>query len=244
MPLVDDVRWFEIGPEFALTVAFVVAGLVGVRTAAASRGVRTPRSAWGRAFGYFGVCWAAAWATGVTPTVFSDAPVSADQWSSASWWVWMAGSAAVIVIAYGLIWPRGTLTHGRPRQAAWSLGFGLAWGLAQGQLYLTFWSIAERIFGAGFLAGVGVWLAISAFTGIWQDQYWDRLVSPEHNIAAWNARKVVLCHVPNLVVTLTFLGVHQNGLIFVLLQTAALVLSCWFMRFPGPTSAGAVTRAG
>ena len=56
-----------------------------------------------------------------------------------------------------------------------------------------------------FLAGVGVWLAISAFTGIWQDQYWDRLVSPEHNIAAWNARKVVLCHVPNLVVTLTFL---------------------------------------
>ena len=35
-------------------------------------------------------------------------------------------------------------------------------------------------------------LAVGTFLGLWHALYWDRKVAPEHNIEAWNLRKVLL----------------------------------------------------
>jgi hypothetical protein len=57
-------------------------------------------------------------------------------------------------------------------------------------------------------------------------------VTPEHNIVEWNGRKVLLAHTPNLIATLTYLTLHGNMGIFILLQTIALLSSTYFMHFP------------
>jgi hypothetical protein len=73
---------------------------------------------------------------------------------------------------------------------------------------------------------------ISAFLGLWHQFYWDIYVAPEHNILEWNIKKVLLAHIPNIVITLTYLSLYGNSGVFVLCQTFALVASTYFMRFP------------
>jgi hypothetical protein len=80
-------------------------------------------------------------------------------------------------------------------------------------------------------------LLLSAFQGVWHAAYWDVHVAPEHNVPEWNLRKVVLCHVPNLLATLTFYAVSGSAVWFVVLQTVSLVLSATAMRFPRPSRA-------
>jgi hypothetical protein len=83
-----------------------------------------------------------------------------------------------------------------------------------------------------------VWLVsfavISAWQGAWQDLYWDVRVSPEHDTPQSIRRKVVASHVPNVVVTLTYLVIHGNLAIYVMLQGLALASASVGMRFPAP----------
>ncbi len=199
------------------------------------RGTYSPNSAVIRALAYFAVCWIIAGLSGVTATVFGEAIATSSQLQSVEWWMSTVGCLTVIVVAYGVIWPKGTVTHDRRRHTPMVLGFGLLWGISQGQLYLAIRMGAAEINDNRLVIGVLTFGVISTVTGLWHDRYWDRFVSPPHNIQAWNGRKVVFCHVPNLVVTLTYLAVHDNHAIFVALQTLALVLSTWFMHFPAPT---------
>ena len=59
-------------------------------------------------------------------------------------------------------------------------------------------------------------------------------MAPPHNIESWNLRKVLVCHVPFLLLALTHLAVFDNGLLFVLWQAAAMTFAAWHMRFPPP----------
>ncbi|NJN79474.1 MAG: hypothetical protein HC797_02855, partial [Anaerolineales bacterium] len=75
-------------------------------------------------------------------------------------------------------------------------------------------------------------LIISTFKGIWQSQYWDIYVSPEHNIPEWNLKKVLLGHIPNLICTLSYLALFGNAFLFLSFQTTGLMICAYYMHFP------------
>lgn len=196
--------------------------------------------AWRRALVYFAVCWIVSAATGTLGRLLRG-PVVDHPADAAFWWS-TAGCTTLILVAYWVIWPIGTLTHGRRFQPAWHLAFGLLWGLSEGQLFLSVHTLATRLVDNRWAAAGIAFVVIAAFLGVWHDRYWDRFVAPEHNIVEWNGLKVLCCHVPNLVATLSYLTVFRAPLPFVLLQTLALVGSTLYMRFPAPGD-GAVNAA-
>lgn len=178
---------------------------------------------WVRAGIYFAVCLLIGSVSGVLPDAVGDP----DPWA-------VAGCLLLEVVAYGVIWPIGTFTQDRPRDWV-SPAFGLVWGLCEAQLLLSGYVLVEQL-GLGKPATVGLaFVLLSAFQGVWHALYWDIKVAPEHNDPAWNLRKVLLCHVPNLLATLGFYAVSGSALWFVLFQTVSLTLSSMAMRFPRPS---------
>jgi hypothetical protein len=138
----------------------------------------------------------------------------------------------VVLVGYGLIWPRGTLTHGRPLDWRATLLFGPLWGISEGLLFVSIWLMTGWLSDVLWVRWLLAFLSIAAFIGIWHAAYWDVHVAPDHNIAAWNGRKVVFAHVPNLAVTLAHLALFDQPWLMVLCQAIALTLSTHFMRFP------------
>lgn len=191
----------------------------------------SPRLAWLRAAVYFAACFGIAAASGTLQTVLSQPLATAEQLANAGWIAWTLLCIAVQLWGYAYIWRKGTLHHGRPLNLLAVLVFGTLWGLAEGLLFLSVYRVFAG-FLDGFWATAAAFLIIAAFLGLWHQFYWDIYVAPEHNISAWNLRKVLLAHVPNLVVTLTYVTLFGNLGIFVLLQTFALLVSTFFMRFP------------
>lgn len=205
------------------------------------------RTAWRRATIYFTVCWFVATGTGSLQAVWGRPLATNAQLSDPLWWIWTAVCTAVILVGYGYIWPKGTLTHGRKLNIPAVLIFGFFWGTSEGLLFITVWSIIDFIVaGTGYwsplLVGVATFLVLSTFKGIWHSQYWDIYVSPEHNIEEWNLRKVLLAHTPNLIVTLIHLNVFLSVGLFVIWQTIALMLSAYFMHFPFPSQPNSDTE--
>lgn len=193
-----------------------------------------PRSAWVRAFIYFAVCWVIAWLSGAFEVIFNQPFLTPSADITIFWLVWTAVCTVVILVGYGIIWPMGTLTHGRPLVWPAVLVFGLAWGISEGLLFVSVWLMVGRFSANGWLICIITFLILSTFKGVWHSQYWDIYVSPEHNIEAWNLRKVLLAHTPNLIVTLIHLTLFNSMGLFILWQTAALMLSTYFMHFPSP----------
>lgn len=191
-----------------------------------------PGRAWLRATIYFVVCFMVAHFTGALSLVLNQSLASAEDLRDVRWILFTLLCVAVEVWGYVYLWPRGTLTHGR--QLYWSvvLTFGLVWGLSEGLLFLSVFVLASKF----IVSKIVVWLVsftlISMFLGLWHQFYWDIYVAPEHNILEWNIKKVLYGHIPNIVITLTYLSMYGNAGIFVLCQTFALVASTYFMRFP------------
>ena len=192
----------------------------------------SPKRAWGIAGIYFTVCFLISWAMGVLPRLLSEPIATTAQLENPRWWLFTTLCFAVILVGYGIIWAKGTLTHGRPLIMPALLIFGLLWGLSQGQLFVSIWTIVHRLISNDFWTYVVSFLMISSFVGLWHSQFWDIHVSPEHNILEWNGRKVLFVHIPNLLLTLAYLTWQGNAGIFVLLQTLALLISTFVMRFP------------
>jgi hypothetical protein len=227
----------------AVTVVAVLAaiGLVGFLVELRGRATMEDRAAvppepglaWLRAGAYFCACVLVAWCTGALATVhLRDAFTNTSGWSSGGWWAFTLVCVAVEFVAYWIIWPRGTYTLDRPRDLRWQVPFGLAWGVCQGLLFLSIWFAISALDVSGRTAGVLAFVAIATYQGLWHGLYWDRYVAPEHNDPAWNLPKVLCCHVPNLAVTLAYLTVIGNPVMFVSFQTIALLGSTIFMRFP------------
>ncbi len=160
------------------------------------------------------------------------APATQAQLADGRWWLGLVVVLAIVAIAYGVVWPAGTHTHGRKRDLPAELSFGLLWGLSEGQLFLCIWLSFETLLPAGWLIPVASFFAIATFSGLWHSQFWDLYVAPEHNDPAWNLRKVLFAHMPSLAATLTFLALTGNAALFVVFQTLALVLSTLAMRMP------------
>ena len=191
-----------------------------------------PRLAWIRAAIYFVVCFAIAHFTGALQMALAQPLASAENLQDVKWILFTLLCIAIEIWGYVYLWPRGTLTHGR--QLYWSmvLTFGLLWGLSEGLLFLSVFVLASKLIASKIVVWLISFTVISTFLGLWHQFYWDIYVAPEHNILEWNGRKVLFAHVPNIVITLTYLCLYGNAGIFVLCQTFALVASTYFMRFP------------
>lgn len=188
--------------------------------------------AWRIAASYFSACFALSIAMGVLPGLIT-APATQAQLADSRWWIGVMAVLAIVIIAYGIVWPAGTNTHGRARDLPAELCFGVLWGLSEGQLFLCIWLAFEIMLPIGWLVPVASFVGIATFSGLWHSQFWDLYVAPEHNDPAWNLRKVLFAHVPSLAATLCFLALTGNAALFVLFQTLALVLSSLAMRMPG-----------
>ena len=226
---------FESGPAgagVAVGALALLGCLVALQRQPAEDGVRR----WLRAGAYFGGCLVAAALTGVTDALLTGRPLGDGGLDDPVFLGALAGCVLLEVVAYGVVWPLGTYTLDRPRDLAAGIGFGSVWGLAEAQLLLSLWAVIEQTGWRLGLVALASFVLMSALQGGWHALYWDRHVAPEHNDPAWNLGKVLLCHVPNLAATLTLLAVYRAPLLFVLLQTLALVLSCCAMRFPRPTT--------
>ena len=189
-----------------------------------------PIAAWRRAFIYFAICLLLGWWSGALSLIFREPLFTAV--SSPLYIPLTIACFAVILIGYGYVWPRGTLTHGRSLNLPMVLLFGLLWGISEGTLFVAVWLIITRWVTAQWLVILLVFLILSTFIGLWHALYWDIYVAPEHNIEEWNLRKVLFAHTPNLILTMTHLTLFQNAGLFVLWQTIALLLSTYFMHFP------------
>lgn len=189
------------------------------------------KRAWCLAGIYFMVCLALSIVLGVFPALVAI-PVAAEQLADMRWWAGLLVVLAIVIVAYGIVWPIGTQTHGRPQNLPVTLGFGILWGVSEGQLFLCIWAIFQLLLPIGWLVPFASFVAIASFSGLWHSQFWDRYIAPEHNDPAWNIRKILFAHVPSLAATLSFLALTGNALIFVLLQTVALSLSSVAMRMP------------
>ena len=202
--------------------------------------LKTPRQAhtyqadraWLRAGIYFAICFIASWGFGVFKVVTRSPIANAEQVNDPIWIALALACLLVEIVAYYVIWRKGTLTHGRPLTIASTLTFGILWGISEGLLFLTLWAIFELFIPSTTIVAIASFIVISAFLGIWHSQYWDIHVAPEHNIPEWNIRKVLFAHIPNLLITLTFFALYGNATLFIVFQTIALVGSSYFMRFP------------
>lgn len=191
-----------------------------------------PQHAWRRAAVYFTACFTIAALSGAIPLVISRPLATLQDLQNTGWILFTLLCVAVEIWAYVILWPRGTQTHGRRLYWSVVLTFGIAWGLAEGLLFLSVFLLVSRIFTTRLLAWLVSFLVIGTFIGLWHEFYWDIYVAPEHNIREWNARKVLFGHIPNIMLTLAYLAVYENAGIFILFQAFALVASTYFMRFP------------
>ncbi len=187
--------------------------------------------AWRRAGAYFLACGVVAVASGALGQVIGDVGARRDL---SGWPVVAAVAAGVVLLGYGVVWPRGTYVEDRPSRPALQLGFGAVWGLAQGLAFLSIFRAVDRLPLAPVAVGLVGFALVAGFQGAWHDLWWDRRVSPPHNLVRWNPVKVLACHVPNLALSTVLLVRYDDARAFVGLQVVALALSSRAMRFPPP----------
>ncbi|MCP4434130.1 MAG: hypothetical protein GY812_01345 [Actinomycetia bacterium] len=192
----------------------------------------SPKAAWMRAIVFSAACWIIATVAGTTSRVFTEPIIQPDQVDNWRWWLFFGVAVATIAIAYLVIWRAGTLVFDRKRYWGPQILFGLIWGSGTGMWLATLYVLADR---TGWPRW-GVWLLaftlISLFQAFWMDLYWDVYVSPEHDTPASIRRKIPTTHIPNILVTLTFLVAYDNVAIFAIFQGSALLIAVIAMRMP------------
>jgi hypothetical protein len=103
----------------------------------------SPRAAWRRALLWFAFCAAVSWSTGVLPRLL-EGPVPSAWAHSAGARVLCLAIIAQWAFAYLYLWPRGTVTLGRPRRVLLGVLFGALWGSAQSLLWLSVLALVQR----------------------------------------------------------------------------------------------------
>jgi len=195
-----------------------------------------PVSAWLRAGIMFCFFYLVSWATGTMEYIVTEPIVTPEQLADPAWRLWAGGMVVFILIAYWGIWARFTIRFERKLELLSQIVFGLLWGTAFGQMFLSLWHIAEMI-GPGWTTWQ-VFLLAYAMLAFWQwflmDMYWDIYISPEHDTAYSIALKVVATHIPNSTLGLIFFALYGNHVIFIGLQCLALMGCSITMRMPSP----------
>ncbi|ARN75805.1 hypothetical protein [Oceanicoccus sagamiensis] len=201
IPWLDSFIYGLMGLVVVLAILLLLAGR-GKDTR-----VYDAKLAWLRAWIYFSACWIISWATGVLPVLLSSPLLNPEHLTELSWQAFMVVGWAVVLFGYLYIWPKGTVTYNRKLYPLSTLVLGVVWGLSEAQLFLSFWAIGESFIDRTWLIALFTYLLVSMSNGPLHFFYWDRYVSPDHNIYEWNMKKVGLAHNPTLIVALIYLSV-------------------------------------
>ena len=191
------------------------------------------RTAWLSAGVFVSACFIISWGSGVLDATFFHPlwPPLDDVYFI----VFTAASFAIVLVGYWIVWPIGTVSYGR----VWGwhcVFFGIVDGLAESQLFLCIWSAVEVIGMPRYGTGLVTFMLQGGFKANWDQRYWNVYVAPAHNIKDWNKWKVLLVHIPNVLVTFSYFITYGNATLYCATQTLALVGSTSFMRFPSPLS--------
>ncbi len=194
-----------------------------------------PQRAWILGLAYFAACWLVAVMAGVSP--FLREPLGGNPGHPVFVVLGVAGLLAAAV-GYWLIWPRGTYTAGRPLHVVAATGFGVLHGASEGMLYVAIWLTLSGWITDPIVLVVVTVGAIGVFNGVWRTFVWDVWVTPPHNIVSWNARKVLLVHLPVLTLAVAHLTAFESVAVFLSIQVVALVGAAVHMRLPSPGRRG------
>jgi hypothetical protein len=244
----------------AVIAAMICAGLIGwyaTRYRNLGQQHYSAPASWTRAGIFVSGCWVLSVATGAAREITGQPIVAASQLHSGAWWAWTVASFVTVGVGYWVIWARWTLHFDRRRAIGAQILMGLLWGSGVGQLFVTVVHVVDRL----DLPKWGLWLVsyaiISTWQGLFQDLFWDVWVSPEHDTPWSIIRKVIVTHIPNVTMTLTWFVLYRNAALWVAVESMALVGACVFMRFPpwwepdhvlapttGPAFAGLIRATG
>jgi hypothetical protein len=196
--------------------------------------------AWTRAGIYFTICYLLAYFSGALELIFTTPVVTSEQLANPAWIIYTIAAFAFIIVMYGIVWVKYTVLFDRPKNTVISAVFGVLWGSSSGLLFLSVWlwslDISDALDFPIQVAWLGAWALLSAWQPNWHGIYWDHYIAPEHDTPLTQRIKALGCHIPNLTITLTYLALYDNYLIFVLLQVLACTLPSIGMRFPAPTA--------
>jgi len=237
MRLVQDYNLLQgTGADALAAIALLTLATSGITLLVRQRGrdaaTYYPDLAWLRALVYFSAALILSWSLGVSQSLLGQPLFTDAQLQSPVWVGFTLFYLVVLWVGYGILWPRGTFSDERLAHPLLNTLYGLLWGLCHGQVFLCFWALAERTgLNSYWVAGI-TYLLLSGYNFCYHQFFWDRKVSPPHNYEAWNLKKVQLCHAPNLLLGLTWLALWGNFGLWLLLQTAALSLCVYCMRFP------------
>lgn len=107
-----------------------------------------PMAAWLRAGIYFCFCYLVAWYSGALPAALAGPVATQAQLENPIWQAWVLGLFVLVTIGYWVIWARFSIRFDRKLELLPQVFFGLAWGLAAGFLFLSFWHLVDRGQGA------------------------------------------------------------------------------------------------
>jgi hypothetical protein len=224
---------------FSYSVAVLMAVLLAVYLKGhrvQAEGEFSPVAAWLRAGIFFCFFYLVSYFTGTMRAIVSEPLFTPEQLADPVWQAWVAGMTLFILFAYWGIWSRFTIKFDRKRELIPQLIFGLLWGTAFGQMFLSIWHVSSMI-GPDWETWQVYLLAYVIIT-FWQwflmDMYWDIYISPEHDSAFSIALKVPTTHIPNVTLGLIFFAMYENHIIFIALQCLALVGCALAMRMPSP----------
>ena len=119
-------------------------------------------TAWLRAIIYFSVCIIIGWITGALKLVTRSPLATSEQLSDPLWIGFMLICIATELIAYCVIWRKGTLAYDRPLNLGAVIIFGTIWGICEGLLFLSIWVFIANLIpsvaiGSGAEAGPTQW---------------------------------------------------------------------------------------
>lgn len=194
--------------------------------------IYSPKLAWLRAISYYLAAYVIGWSSGVIDTLLETPFIRAEQSGNPLWQGMTALCFAVILFGYLRIWKVGTFHDNRIYRWWITPWYGIAWGFAQASIFLSIWAVIDLSGWPLWLTAILAYVVIGAYNGCLQQFYWDIYVSPPHNEKAFNTRKVLLAHTPNLIVCLIYLSLFGNLGIYFILQGLALGISASIMRFP------------
>ena len=197
-----------------------------------------PNVAWIRALIYFSFCNIIIAVSGTLEQILFQPIFTIDQITNFYWIFYCFFCFFYAFFAYWILWSRMTLTFNRKYYLGSEILFGIMWGFSTGGILLSFyhlWSFIQ-------LPNWALYLLSYASMGIWQyfiqDYFWDIYVSPEHDTPRSIIIKTFICHIPNMAISLGFLIIWNNYVIFILLYIFALVASSIFQKFPAPWAKG------
>lgn len=213
-------------------------GIYMIKYKGLSIDVWKPGAAWTRALIYFSFCNIFIAASGTLEQIFSRPLFTTEQITNLYWILYALFCLIFVFIAYVIIWPRSTLNFDRRYYLGSEIVFGVIWGFSTGGLLLSFYHLWS-------LTGMPSWVTyIISFSciGMWQyfiqAYFWDIYVSPEHDTPKSILIKTFACHIPNALISLSFLTIWDNYAIFIFIFIIALLSSTIAQRFPAPWAKG------